>query len=63
MIPILNDVILNFLEREFDFRRLLLTQYQPKIRKEILTVMNTPMKEAKGLVGKKRFWNYSDYFR
>ena len=51
-----------FMERDFDFRRLLLTQYQPEIRKQILTISKTPIKEAKGMIGGKRFWNYSDYF-
>ena len=44
------------------FRRLLLTQYQPEIRKQILTISKTPIKEAKGMISGKRFWNYSDYF-
>ncbi len=52
-----------FIESEFDFRQLLLSQYKPEIRKQILTISKTPVKEAKCLVGPKGFWNYSDYFQ
>ena len=52
-----------FLEREFDFRRLLLTQYQPKIRKQMEFINSLDKKEVKTSKhrGRNRFWNYSEF--
>jgi len=63
----INDDYLNraynyFLEQEYDFRRLLITQYQPNIQKQIITIMNAPKPDTYPVMFKNKLWNYSDYF-
>ena len=58
----LNEQYLKFLDKNYDFRRLLLRQYKPKIQREIRIICANHTEIAQGL-RTKQFWNYSDYFK
>ena len=58
----LNAEYIKFLDKQYDFRRLLLRQYKPKIQSEIAIVCANHTEIAQGL-RTKQFWNYSDYFK
>ncbi|GAF98813.1 unnamed protein product, partial [marine sediment metagenome] len=59
----LNNQYTQFLDAKFDFRRLLLSQYNPEIQKQIITVNKIGcIRSQKGNRGG-GFWNYSDYFK
>ncbi len=63
----INDTYLNtqyekFLDKEYDFRRLLLTKYTPRIQFEIANICNHHTDLPQGLRSKE-FWKYSDYFK
>jgi len=54
-----------FLNKDFDFKRLLLSKYKPELRKKIFSIMNAPYPSKfhhnispNGI----RLWNYEDYF-
>ena len=54
-----------FLNKDFDFKRLLLSKYKPELRKKMITIMNAPYPSA-FYVGRPRcgikLWNYKDCF-
>ena len=53
-----------FLNKDFDFKPLLLSKYKPELRKKMITIMNAPYPSAfysrrpNGI----RLWNYKDCF-
>jgi hypothetical protein len=57
----LNEQYLKFLDKDYDFRRVLLTQYSKKIQDEIKVICKNQYKTMLGL-RVKQYWNYSDYF-
>ena len=64
----INDDYLNkkyneFLNKSFDFRRVLLSYYIPEMQRQIITVMNSKKDNIKMFYGKNHYWNYHDYFR
>jgi hypothetical protein len=64
----INDNYLNkkyeeFLNKSFDFRRVLLSHYTLELQRQIINVMNTPRpSDPKAAIGSNRYWNYHDYF-
>ena len=58
----LNEQYLKFLDKDYDFRRVLLTQYSKKIQDEIKLICEHQAGNAQGL-RVKQFWTYSDYFK
>lgn len=59
----LNSVYPKFLDKNYDFRRLLLTKYTPKIQREITNISRLCPNNVRTYPGSKRFWRYSDYFK
>ena len=59
----LNSVYPKFLDKNYDFRRLLLTKYTPKIQREITNISRLCPNNVRTYPGSKRFWQYSDYFK
>jgi len=62
----LNSIYPKFLDKNYDFRRLLLTKYNPRIQYEITNVCNNHSNTIQ--TNKRRsidrpFWKYSDYFK
>ena len=51
-----------FLEKTFDFRRLLLKQYNPKLQYQMKHLMNLKRPEPTSFRGKQTFWTYEQYF-
>ena len=58
----LNSQYQKFLDKDYDFQRLLLTQYSNKIQNEIKIICKNQYTTALGL-RTKQFWNFSDYFK
>lgn len=52
----------NFLDKKYDFRRLLLTHYKPKIQREIAIICAHHNSITQGH-RTKSLWNFSDYFK
>ena len=59
----LNDQYEKFLNKDFDFRRVLLGHYTPKIQRQILTISGLPAPVHPTGLRTKQFWKYSDYFK
>lgn len=58
----LNDMYTKFLEKEFDFRKLLFKYYKPEFQKEILIIRKNQNNTNAVGVRNKQFWTFSDYF-
>ena len=56
----LEKIYPSFLEKEYDFRRLLLYAYGPATKQKILNVMHTQFPLFQGY---SKYWKYKDYFR
>ena len=52
-----------FLEQTFDFRRLLLSQYHPQIRKQIKFINSLDKHDGRTSrrINRNRFWNYTEF--
>jgi len=58
----LNKAYKGFLDKEYDFRRVLLTKYNRNIQREIAIVCANCPSNHRGMRSK-QFWKYSDFFK
>jgi len=58
----LNNIYDKFLEKEFDFRKLLFKYYKPEFQREILIIRKNQTDKCVVGLRDKQFWTFSDYF-